>query len=155
MLYADLLETDDKCVHNVVRALQCLKKLKFNELAEDIVLAAHSSSHALEFYQTIDGTDYEITLNPIGTSAITVKISDINAPSSDRVHISMNAKRIITVKASYVQSYTSIDWLLVMCKDIIITNNDEHIDKSNLIEHRFQYDTVNPLAGLLLDFWGE
>lgn len=155
MLYPDLLETEDKSVKKAIMALQCLKKLRFHELAEDIVLAAHNVSHALEFYHSEDGVDYEITVSAIGTSAITVKIADVNAASSDRVHVSMNAERLLTVKTNHVENYTSIEWLLVVCKDVIITNNHEHFEKANLLEHRFQYDTVNPLAGLLLDFWGE
>lgn len=155
MLHNDLLETDDKCVKKVIAALQCLKKLRLHELAEDFIEAAHNTATALEFYLTFDNVDYEITIGAIGTAAISIKVLDLNATSTDKVTISMNSKRLLTLKAGYVENYTSIEWLLVVCKDTIVTNNDDYIEKSNLVENRFQYDTVNPLAGLLLDFWKE
>lgn len=155
MLYADLLETDDKSVKLAIAGLLCMKKIHLHDLREDIIEAAHNTSYDLELYTKLDGVDYEIKIKPLSTAAISVIITDVNSPSTERIHVSLNAKRILTLKTSHVVSYTSTEWLMIVCKDSIVTNTDEIIHKSELLENRFQYDTVSPLAGLILDFWGE
>lgn len=156
MLYADFIETDDKNVLLSINALKCLKKFRFHELREDIIEAAHNSSFNLELSCEIDRIEYEIHISPIGKDSISIKVADTNAASSDRVVICMNKHRILTLKSNHVDSsYTTVEWTIIVCKNNIISNTDEIFDRSNLIEHRLQYDTVNPLAGLLLDFWGE
>ena len=156
MLYADFIETDDKSVLLSINALKCLKKFRFHELREDIIEVAHNSSFNLELSCEVDSIEYDIHISPIGKESISVKVSDTNAASSDRVVICMNKDRILSLKSNHVDgSYTTVEWTIIVCKNNIMSNTDEIFDKSNLLEHRLQYDTVNPLAGLLLDFWGE
>lgn len=156
MLYADFIETDDKSILLSINALKCLKKLRFHELREDIIEAVHNSSFNVELSCEIDRVEYDIHISPIGKDSISIKVSDANAASSDLVVICMNKYRILTLKSNHVDgSYTTVEWTLIICKNNIISNTDEIFDKSNLLEHRLQYDTVSPLAGLILDFWGE
>lgn len=156
MLYADFIETDDKNILLSINALKCLTKLRFHELREDIIEAAHNSSFNIELSCEIESDEYDVHISPIGKDSISIKVSDTNDSSSDRVVICMNKHRILTLKSNHIDSsYTTIEWALIICKNNIIANTDEIFDKSNLLEHRLQYDTVSPLAGLILDFWGE
>lgn len=156
MLYEDFIETDDKNILLSINALKCLKKLRFHELREDIIEAAHNSSFNVELSCEIESVEYDIHIAPIGKESISITVSDTNAARSDCVVVCMNKHRILTLKSNHVDnSYTTIEWTLIICKNNIISNTDEIFDKSNLLEHRLQYDTVSPLAGLILDFWGE
>lgn len=155
MLIDDFLETEDKNVKIIVAALTCMKQLQFHTMLEDIVTAAHGSTHELQLYSTLGGVDYEIFINAISKDGISVRVNDPTSPSSDNAIICLNDTRVLTLKSKHIDSYSILEWLMIVGKSKIITNDDMVIPRSHLVENRFQYDTVNPLAGLILDFWKE
>lgn len=154
-LHSDFLDTKDKSVKLVINALTCLKKLHIHTMLSDIVDAAHSTPNNLEIYCKLDDVDYEVAIMSHGTEYINISIRDTRAASSEYVYTTMNKSRAMTISSFTVDSYTVTEWLLIIGKSHIVTNTDDIIFKTHLEEYRFQYDTVNPLAGMILDFWGE
>lgn len=154
-LHSDFLDTEDKSVKLVIDALSCLKKLHIHTMLSDIVDAAHSTPNNLEMYCKLNGVDYEVTIMSHGDDYINIRVRDDRAASTEYVYGTFSKSRVMTISSFTVDSYTITEWLLIIGKSHIITNTDDVIYKTHLEENRFQYDTVNPLAGLILDFWGE
>lgn len=153
MLYEDFLETEDKSANMLIEALQCLKKIRLHDLRSDIIESINNTSFGVEMYIDTNGKTFEIILSPVGENGVSAKVIDVNVTSTENVIVCMTEEQLVSVRCSHTALYTTTEWTLIVCKEHIISN-DDIFDKSNLLDNRFQYDTVNPLAGLLLDFWG-
>ena len=152
MLYSEFLNVEDKHVNMMVIYLTALRKYKVFDSYESLIEIAESSATSFILSSTVDDIEYSIALenNKNGGGYITVLNED--DASSNRLEITFNKNRILCMKCSVLVGYTTVEWTLFFCNDKLIISTGDILQYDEINEHLFQYDTVCPLAGLIMEY---